>query len=115
MLFKCLFSLLLAAILLGVVEPSVKLLKRAFLRTILVPGLKNLKKNKTKKKTFFSYSTQLSTKLILLINVKTPTIAGVLTFISMINTPSERLKARHFFFCLYFSFYEQLKFRAHLS
>ena len=39
-----------------------------------------------------SYSTQLSMKSILLINVKMPT-----TFISMINTTSERLKARHFF------------------
>ena len=34
----------------------------------------------------FSYSTQLSIKLILLINVKMPTIVGILTFISMINT-----------------------------
>ena len=40
----------------------------------------------------FSYSTQLSTKLILLINVKMPTSVGVLTFISMINTTSERRK-----------------------
>ena len=38
----------------------------------------------------FSYSTQLSTKFILLINVKMPTIVGILTFISMINTTSER-------------------------
>ena len=60
----------------------------------------------------FSYSTQLSTKFILLKNVKKPLIVGILTFISMINTPSERLEARHFFICLYFSFYEQLKFRA---
>ena len=30
-----------------------------------------------------------------LINVKMPTIAGIFTFISMINTTSERLKARH--------------------
>ena len=30
----------------------------------------------------------------------------------MINTTSERLKARNFFNCRYFSFYEQLKFRA---
>ena len=59
-----------------------------------------------------SYSTQLSTKFILLINVKN---VGILTLISMINTTSERLKARHFFICLYFSFYEQLKFRAQLS
>ena len=63
----------------------------------------------------FSCSTQLSTKFILLINVKMPTIVGILTFISMINTIFERLKARHFFICRYFSFYEQLKFRAQLN
>ena len=44
----------------------------------------------------FSCSTQLSTKFILLINVKMPTIVGILTFISIINTTSERLKARNF-------------------
>ena len=60
-------------------------------------------------------STQLSTKFIMLINVKMPTVVGILTFISMINTTSERLKARHFLICRYFSFYEQLKFRAKLS
>ena len=59
----------------------------------------------------FSCSTQLSTKFIQLINAKMPTI----TFISMINTLSERLKASNFFICRYFSFYERLKFRAHLS
>ena len=37
------------------------------------------------------------------------------TFISMINRTSEKLKARNFFVCGYFSFYEQLKFRAQLS
>ena len=63
----------------------------------------------------FSYSTQLSTKFILLINVKMPTIVGILTFISMINTTSERLKARNFVICRYSSFSEQLKFRAQLS
>ena len=63
----------------------------------------------------FSCSTQLSTNIILLINVKMPTIVGILTFISMIKTIFERLKARHFFICRYFSFYEQLKFRAQLS
>ena len=36
----------------------------------------------------FSYSTQLSMKFILLINVKMPTIVGILTCISMINTTS---------------------------
>ena len=63
----------------------------------------------------FLCSSQLSSKFILLINVKMPTIVGILTFISMINTTSERLKARNFFICLYFSFYERLKFRAQLS
>ena len=42
----------------------------------------------------FSYSTQLSTKLILFINVKIPIIVSIFTFISMINTTSERLKAK---------------------
>ena len=63
----------------------------------------------------FPCSTQLNMKFILLINVKMPTIVGILIFISMINTTSERLKARNFFVCWYFSFYEQLKFCAQLS
>ena len=46
----------------------------------------------------FSYSTQLSTKFILLINVKMPTLVGILTFIIMINTTSDRLKARNSLF-----------------
>ena len=76
----------------------------------------------------FSCSTQLSTKFILLINVKMPTIVGILTIISrinimlinvkmptivgiltiisIINTTSQRLKARNFFICQYLSFYE---------
>ena len=59
----------------------------------------------------FSYSTQLSTKLILPINVKIPTTVGIhFNIISMINTTSERLKVRNFFICQYFSFYGQLKF-----
>ena len=53
----------------------------------------------------FSCSTQLFSKFILLINVKMPTIVGILTFISMINATSERLKARRFFICRYLSFY----------
>ena len=40
----------------------------------------------------FSCSTQLSTNCIMLINVKMPTIVGILTFINMINTKSENLK-----------------------
>ena len=53
----------------------------------------------------FPCSTQLSTKFILLINVKMPTIVGILTVMSMINTTSERLEARNFFICWYFSFH----------
>ena len=49
----------------------------------------------------FSYTTQLSTKFILLINVKMPTIVGILTFISKINTTSARLKAGNVFMCRY--------------
>ena len=52
----------------------------------------------------FPCSTKLNTKLL-----------AFLTFISMIITTSERLNARDFFNCQYFSFYEQLKFRAQLS
>ena len=52
----------------------------------------------------FSYSTQLSTEFIQLIHVKMPTIVVILTFINMINMISERLKARIFFICRYFSF-----------
>ena len=63
----------------------------------------------------FSCSTQLCMKFFLLINVKMPTIVGILTFISMINTASKRFEARNFFICRYFSFYEQLKFCAQLS
>ena len=46
----------------------------------------------------FSYATQLSTKFILLINAKMPTIVGILTFISMINTSPEIPKARNLLF-----------------
>ena len=44
----------------------------------------------------FPCSTQLSTKFILLINVKMPTIVVILAFINMINTTYERLRARNF-------------------
>ena len=71
------------------------------------PGLKVIK--------LFSCSTQLSTKFIMLINVKMPTIVGILTFISMINTTSESLKASKVFIFSHFIFYEQLKFHAQLS
>ena len=41
----------------------------------------------------FPCSTQLSTKFIMLINVKMPTIVGILTFISMISwSPIQHLR-----------------------
>ena len=51
----------------------------------------------------------------MLINVKMPTIVGILTFISMINTTLESLKARKVFIFQQFSFDEQLEFHAQLS
>ena len=50
-------------------------------------------------------STQMSMKSILLTKVKTPTIVGILTFISIMNTASEREKNIIF---QHFRFYEQL-------
>ena len=50
-----------------------------------------------------------------MLTIKMPTIAVILTFISIINTASERIETRNFFICRYFRFYEQLKFRAQLS
>ena len=63
----------------------------------------------------FLCSTQLSMKFILLINVQMPTIVDILTLISKINITNEILRARNFFICRYFSFYERLKFHAQLS
>ena len=63
----------------------------------------------------FSCSTQLSTKFIMLINSKRPTIVGILTFISFLNETSESMKARKVGIFQQFSFYKQLKFHAQLS
>ena len=63
----------------------------------------------------FSCSTQLSPKFILLINVKMPTIVGILTFMSRINTTSESLNARKICVFQHFGFNEQLKFYAQKS
>ena len=51
--------------------------------TVVFPGLEAIK---------MLCSTQLSTKFILLINVKMPTIVGILTFICRINASYESLK-----------------------
>ena len=45
-------------------------------------------------KTLFSFSTHLSIKFIMLINVIMPTVVGVLTFISMINASSESMNMK---------------------
>ena len=82
-------------------------LNKQFVLRSKLPGLKVIQ--------LFPCSTQLSMKFILLINVKMPTIVGILTFISMINTTSERLKARNFFICWYISLNEQMEFLAQLS
>ena len=42
------------------------------------------------------FHARLSRKFIMLINVKMPTIVGILTISSMIYTASESLKARNF-------------------
>ena len=55
-------------------------------------------------------------KFILLINVKMPTNVGILTFISMISTTSERrLKQDTSLLVGILVFFEQLKIRVQLS
>ena len=54
-------------------------------------------------------------KFIMLINGEMPTNVSMLTFISMINTPSESLNARKVYIFQHFSVNEQLKFHAQLS
>ena len=54
-------------------------------------------------------SVHLSMKLILLINVKMPTIVGILSFISRIDTPSDVFSMDLFLIIQHFSFNEQLK------
>ena len=63
----------------------------------------------------FSCSAQLRLKFILLINVKMPTIVGILTFISRINYQILRYEPEFSTNFDYFSIYEQLKFHAQLS
>ena len=58
--------------------------------------------------------TQQSMKFIMFINIKMPTIVGILIFISIIYT-SESLKVRKVFIFQNFSFYEQVKFHVPLS
>ena len=55
-------------------------------------------------------------KFVLPINVKMPTIVGILAFISMNNTTANKLKARiSLLVDILVSHYKQLKFHAQLS
>ena len=63
----------------------------------------------------FSCSAQLRLKFILLINVKMPTIVGILTFISRINYMLWHSLPEISTNFGYFSNYEQFKFDAQLS
>ena len=63
----------------------------------------------------FSCSAQLRLKFILLINVKMPTIVGILTFISRINYRLWSSKPEISIYFGYFSIYEHFKFQAQLS
>ena len=58
----------------------------------------------------YSCSARLSIKLIMLINVRMPTIVGILIFISMINKISESLKARKVSIFQHFSFMSSCNF-----
>ena len=51
----------------------------------------------------------------MLINVKMPTIVGILTFISWISTACEGFKERNIVIFHRLTFYEHLKFHAQLS
>ena len=67
-------------------------------------------------KTFFLCSTQLNMKFFLLINVKMPTLVGILTFVNRKNSIlglSESEKKTEFLDIFYT--YEHLKFHAQLS
>ena len=63
----------------------------------------------------FSCSAQLRLKFILLINVKMPTIVGILTFISRINCKLWSSKFSISILLGYFGIYEQFKFHIQLS
>ena len=60
-------------------------------------------------------STQLSMRFVMLINVKMPTIVGILSFISMINATSASMTARNVFIFQYSSFISKKKFHVQWS
>ena len=63
----------------------------------------------------FSCSAQLRLKFIWLINVKMPTIVGILTFISRISYWLRLAKQKSSINLDYFGIYDQLRFHAQLS
>ena len=63
----------------------------------------------------FSCSTQLRLKFILLINVKMPTIVGILTFMSRINYQILSFEPEFSTIFDYYSIYQHCKFHAQLS
>ena len=63
----------------------------------------------------FSCSTQLSMEFFLLINVKMPTVVGILTFMSRKNSILALYDPENAQFLDIFHTYEHLKFRAQLS
>ena len=63
----------------------------------------------------FSCSAQLRLKFILLLNVKMPTVVGILTFINRINYCRMGFMPEFSTDSGYFSIYELLKIRAQLS
>ena len=73
----------------------------------LISGLKVIK--------LFSCSPQLSMKFFLLINVKMPTIVGILTFMSGKNSSLGLSEPERSQISWYFYTYEHLKFHAQLS
>ena len=79
----------------------------AEVRRLMGPGPEFIK--------LFSCSTQLSLKFIQLINVKMPTIVGILTFKSRINYKLLSFELEFSNNFDYFSIYEQLKFHAQPS
>ena len=54
-------------------------------------------------------------KFIMLINFEMPTLVGIVTWIAMLSTTSESLKAKEVFNFQYFCFDEHLKLHAQLS
>ena len=64
---------------------------------------------------FFTWSTQVSLKFILLMNIKMPTIVGILIFICRIDFMLSSDKQEESLNCLYFNVNEQSKFYCQLN